>query len=577
VSSRKLAVTVIVAAGVALAAPATALGQFELQNVSAQPADTQAGANSDFTIALGFAGADSADSVRDLTVHLPPGLIGNPLATSLCSVDQLNANACDPATQVGSVVANVDLCIPLIVPLCVPNPLPINGAIYNLEPQPGEPARFGIVLEAVPFSLPVLGDLLLPPIIQQSAVVLRKDDLGLDTVLKGTPNTATVIDLGGPNLTSDIRITSLEITLSGMVGGKGFMRNPTSCREAVTRFDATSHSDETASAKATFTPTGCENLPFKPAFSATIGAPGQTTPASKPPLTTVIQQTFEEAGLRRAEVILPPGVGADNAALVNQCSTPDFAASACPENTRIGTARAESPVQATPLTGWVAVVEPLTPGLPNLGLDLQGALPLQLRGNFVLSPGPGNVFEGLPDIPISRFELGFDQGELVSISRNLCEPPLPLFTVTFDGHNGAHVTDQVPATVVGCGGKGKPTARVNLSKKGSEHPRMRVNVTAGFSPISEVKVKLPKALRLARGNEFEDGTKVTADGDPLSDSVLGGKRRKLTVDAGTGAAKLKVRAAGESLERLKEIDGKLPFKIKVDDLSGERTKLKAKA
>jgi hypothetical protein len=575
VSSRKLAVAVIAVAGMALAAPASALGAIGFTNLSAEPADTQAGANSDFTIGMGFTGSGPEDSVRDLTIHLPPGLIGNPLATPLCTLAEFQTGSegsCPDASQVGTVTVTAEMSV--LGLLNVPLPTPITGSIYNLEPQPGEPARFGIVLRALQFDLGPLNDLVLPPIKQQSAVELRESDLGLDTVLTDVPNTATVL----PGVDGEIRITSQTLTLSGEIAGQGFMRNPTSCQEAVTRFDAVSHSDETATGEASFTPTGCENLPFAPAFSATIGAPGQTSPASKPPLTTVIGQTIQEAGMRRAEVILPPGVGADQTTLVNQCPTADFEGHTCPENSIIGSARAESPVQATPLTGTVSIVEPLTPGLPNLGLDLQGALPLQLRGNFVLSPGPGNVFEGLPDIPISVFELAFDQGELVTISRNLCEPPLPLFSVTFDGHNGAHVTDQVPATVVGCGpGSGKPTAKVKLTKTGSEHPRMSAKITAGFSPIGDAAIKLPKQLRLSGGNDFDKGTKAKADGDALDDSALGGTSRKLKVDAGTGAAKLKVTAAGDALDRVKEIDGKLRFKVNVTDLAGTKTKLKTKA
>jgi hypothetical protein len=277
-------------------------------------------------------------------------------------------------------------------------------------------------------------------------------------------------------------------------------------------------------------------------------------------------------------VILPQGVGADNAALLNQCSIADFAASACPESTLVGSARAASPLQATPLTGTVSIAEPLTPGgLPNLGLDLQGALALQLRGNFVLSPGPGNAFDGLPDIPISEFELKFDQGKLVTISRDLCTGSLPMFSANFVGHNGAQLSDQVPATVEGCGGSGKPTAKVKLSKTRSDHPRMKVKADAAFSPIGEMNVRLPKQLRLSRGKALDKGTKASADGEVIPDSSLRGGSKKLKLDAGTGADKLKVRVAGNALNRVGEIDHKLTFKVKLTDLAGETTTVKTKA
>jgi hypothetical protein len=558
--TRKLAYTAFgAAAAVALLAPASAFG-LSFANVSAAPDNPDAGANSNFNIHMEF--NEASDQVKDLTIHLPPGLVGNPLVTPLCTVEQLESDSCPAESQVGAL--EVNLTIESLLTDTV------SGALYNLTPQPGEPARFGIVLQSP-------AEPLVPDTILQSPARLRKSDFGLDSVLTDIPNNT------GPPLNLDININSQDITLFGLAGNppQGFIRNPTSCGTKTTGFDATSYADPSTvvSAEATYDSLNCQNLPFDPAFSAKIGAPGQTSPATKPPLTTAIGQTIQEAGIQRAEVILPTGVGADQAALLNQCPTPDFEASACPPNTLVGSALAASPLQSAPLTGTVSILEPLTPGaLPNLGLDLTGALPLQLRGNFVLSPGPGNAFEGLPDIPISKFELAFDQGELITISRNLCEPPLPLFTVTFDGHNGAHVTDQVPATVEGCGpGSGKPTAKVKLTKTGSEHPRMSAKITASFSPIGDATIKLPKQLRLSGGNDFDKGTKAKADGDALDDSALGGSSRKLKVDAGTGAAKLKITAAGDALDRVQEIDGKLRFKVNVTDLAGTKTKLKTKA
>jgi hypothetical protein len=556
--TRKFAVTAFAAAAtVALLAPASAFG-LTFTNVSAAPDNPNAGANSNFNIHMEFGNPE--DQVRDLIVHLPPGLVGNPLATPLCTPDELQSDACPAESQVGAVSAGVNVVVAM-----VPVPTTVTGNLYNLQPHAGEPARFGIVLQPDPLGL-------LPKTILESGAVLRKSDFGLDSVIDDIPQ-----ESGG----LQVQIRSQDITLFGTAGNppQGFIRNPTSCGTKTTGFEATAwNAPGTATGEATYDSVNCQNLPFHPAFSATIGAPGQTSVASKPPITTVIEQTIQEAGLQRAEVILPAGIGADNSILVNQCPIADFEASACPENSLVGSALAQSPLQSTPLTGTVSIAEPLSPGLPNLGLDLQGALPLQLRGNFVLTPGPGNAFEGLPDIPIADFQLKFDQGKLVTTSRDLCTGPLPMFSTNFVGHNGAHVTDQVPATVEGCGGAGAdPKVKVKLSKTGSEHPRMRVKITAGFSPIGDARIKLPKQLRLSGGNDFDKGTKAKADGDPLDDSALGGGARKLTVDAGTGAGKLKITAAGDALDRVKEIDGKLPFKVKVTDLSGKKTKLKAKA
>jgi hypothetical protein len=557
-STRKLAVIGFAAAAtMALLAPASAFG-LSFTNVSAAPDDPSAGANTNFNLHMEFGNPE--DQVRDLILHLPPGLVGNPLATPQCTPQELQADACPALSTVGAVSSNVDIIVPPGVPVATT----VSGDMYNLQPQPGEPARFGIVLRPDPLGL-------LPKTILESGAVLRKSDFGLDSVIKDIPNEAD----GLP-----VNIKSQDVTLFGTAGDppQGFIRTPTSCGTKTTGFEATAWNDPgTATGEATYESVNCQNLPFHPAFSAKIGAPGQTTPATKPPLSTAIGQTIQEAGIQRAEVILPSGVGADQTALINQCPTPDFEASACPPNTLVGSAVAASPLQSTPLTGTVSILEPLTPGgLPNLGLDLTGALPLQLRGNFVLSPGPGNAFEGLPDIPISNFELAFEQGDLITISRDLCTGSLPMFSANFVGHNGAAFSDQVPATVEGCNGSGQPTAKVKLRKKGSEHPTMKVKADAAFSPIGEMTVKLPKQLRLSGGRDFDKGTKGSADGDALADDAFAGGKRKLKVDAGTGADNLKVKAAGDALDRVGEIAGKVRFKIQLTDLGGKTTTIKTK-
>src|SRR5262249_37140954 len=45
------------------------------QGLSAAPTNTTAGAHSDLNIHIGFTGA--SDNVKDLTVSLPPGMVGN--------------------------------------------------------------------------------------------------------------------------------------------------------------------------------------------------------------------------------------------------------------------------------------------------------------------------------------------------------------------------------------------------------------------------------------------------------------------------------------------------------------------
>ncbi len=522
---------------------------------TASPTDPTSGANSNFNISINFGGGTSqAESVEDLTVHLPPGLVGNPGAAPLCTVAQLNGDDCPNNSQLGTVSSSVT------IPAGIGLPTTVNGDLYNLVPQPGEPARFGIVLRALPLGL---GNLIL-----QSGARLRKDDFGLDSVVTGIPNEQDGIP---------IHVNSQVLTLFGEAPtGEAFLRNPTSCGTQTTGFDATSHGGEEASGESTFTLSGCQNLPFNPKLTAIIGSPEHTAPAATPPLTTIIEQKGDEAGLERAQVVLPPGVAADAAALGNTCPLAQFQASNCPPNSIIGSAVSESPLLDVPLAGDVSIVEPPPGQLAQLGVDLKGPLAIQIRGRFILLPGPGNVFEGLPDIPISRFELNFAEDKLVATTRDLCTPPPLLFSTDFTGHNGARRTGNVEGQVAGC----TPDAEVKLTNAGSKHPRMKAKVEGGGSTLRKVKVKLPRQLKFAKKRAFKRGAKATGDDGKFKKSALKRGARSVKLNAGEdGSQKLKIKARKKALKRVKKIKpGKsLRFPITVEDVGGFTTKLKPRA
>jgi hypothetical protein len=432
----------VAAACLAMAPAAHALG---FQGLAASPANTNAGANSDFNVHIGF--TSPADDVKDLIVALPPGMVGDPTATPVCSMAQLQADSCPAGSQVGTVStsANAHLLNPL--PLTVP--LTVDGSLYNVEPAAGQPARFGIVLRPVG-SAPLP---LLEKIVQVSDVQLRKSDFGLNTVLSDIPNMARA---AGGGLSVPIDITAIDIHLNGAVGGQGFMRNPTSCGTKTTRFIADSHANPSRKVfgQATFASVNCAALPFAPTFKAWVGAPGLTQAFKRPPLRAQILQGPGQAGLKDAQVLLPSDLNADTAPLTNPCPLAAFRsnASSCPASSIVGSARAISPLLSAPETGLVVIVPGTTPAdLPRLGVDLRGPLSIQLFGEFVLSPTAiGQVFRGLPDIPISNFTLNFKANGLVRNIRNLCSPAPFNFKPSFVGWNGATRNATVAATVQGC-------------------------------------------------------------------------------------------------------------------------------
>lgn len=536
------AITVAIGFGAADAAAIT------VSNVQALPANNAAGANSDLVLSFDLAGG----KLKDLTIHLPPGLVGNPLATTTCTEAQLNASACPAASKVGTITNDVQIgAAPAI---------PTSGDVFNVVPRAGEPARFGFVLP-VPLGT---------PIILQSPAMLRPTDFGLDTVLTDVPDTATILGVPTP-----ITITGVALNLQGRIGGEGFLRNPTSCGTHIVGVDATAHDASTGSAAGTFTTTGCQSLPFDPQFSARIT---QGNPKQPVGVSTTISQTATEAGLKRATVTLPAELGPNGTAFANTCAEADFQAGNCPEATIVGSAKAASPLQSKALEGPVILITTPPGSLPKLGLDLRGALALKLIGAISLdTSNPAAfrnqvTFDGLPDIPISEFTLTFagGPGGLNLATRNPCAPPPFRFDTDFLSHGDVTRSGTTEAEASCRGSKPKAKARLKVPRSGV-YPILKLKLKAGaLAPIRKATVNLPPQITLAKGAKLKRGLDATGARVKASRSKLklNAKKRgaeRIRVVLGDGAFALKGR----------RLRGKIRLDVRATD--GQRTKLAVKA
>ena len=117
------------------------------------------------------------------------------------------------------------------------------------------------------------------------------------------------------------------------------MTLPTSCTPATTTIEA----DTTPSAS--FTPTGCEQVPFSPSLSATLETTQRVVPSGA---TVALTLPAGQAHVRRAEIVLPvgttlsPGVANGLAA----CTDAQFAGGGCPEASQVGTVSFVTPLLA---------------------------------------------------------------------------------------------------------------------------------------------------------------------------------------------------------------------------------------
>ncbi len=528
---------------------ASANAAFSLSGLVAQPNDVmQAGGHPNFHIHLGVTGDED---IQSLTTQLPPGLVGNPLAPGLafCTQQALNANSCLPTSQVGTTTSNVT--INGLISQDVP------GAVYNVIPNPGEPGRLGIVLQAN-----VIGVNLSDPIILQGAISTRPD-FGLNTTINGLPNMATLTIplLGGllpAGLPVSTHINSIDLVLSNK-----FMRNPTSCNQATTVFNAVSYSNTPASGTASFTPTNCLGQAYNPMLSVEVDMSKGADYIDNPELTTEVTQGLDEADSRRVEAIMPTTLQANNGALNNQCPESAFNVSdsstpaGCPANTRVGTAVAKTPLLQAPLQGPVYLIQNVGL-LPRIGLDLRGPLPAKLFGNVTPTQTfrLDNVFGDpvpLPPVPLSNFRLTFNGGKggLITATKALCAGDPNQFDAIFDSHGGHHVTRTGKAKVIGCAFKKR------LEKNRCDHKKLTDVGTKHRDTIRGTKKRdvinglggRDKIVGL-KGNDLLCGGKGKDKiaGGPGKDKMFGGAGRDLLV-GGAGKDKL---AGGPGKDRQRQ-------------------------
>jgi hypothetical protein len=428
----------------------TSAGAITVSSLTAQPSSTQAGSHPNFTMAMRFG---PGDTPKAMTIQLPAGLVGNPNAVEKCPVETFQAGGCSPASAVGSTTVYVsaealpgtggtlpglpapgggnpldpvlDPLGPILGPLGgllgggqtraasratsrAAIPITAAGTVYNLQPNPGEPARLGIDVQ--PTGSP-LGAIRL-----QSAIDLRDTtDFGLTSILDGLPNSFS----GVPTT-----ITGLDLTLLGATPGGGtFMTLPTSCGQATTRVTVTGHSGRSDSASASFTPTGCESLPFTPG----LGVVPETTRVDSPSgyaITLAVpgeEQPVRQAHVERVQVVLPLGTGLNpgTAAGLEACTDKQFGqgargAPSCPAASAIGTVSFTSPLVGT-LNGTVYEGEPKPSQMLRLFVDVPGpGFRIKLLGNVDPDAQTGQVtstFAGLPQLPFTDFTLRFRGGD----------------------------------------------------------------------------------------------------------------------------------------------------------------------
>jgi hypothetical protein len=401
---------------------------------------SQAGAHPDVTTSVMFASELNprgplsfpylpVQSPKDVQVPLPAGLLGNPTTVGRCLPTQLGLGAlielggCPVDSQVGIVYLNFGI-----------NYLPVAFPVYNMAPQPGEPAELGFYALVAPVYLPVR--------------VRSESDYGLTASLTNIiqsplPILGSVLTLWGVPAEHSHDAArhipgTFEFGAAAGVPAEAFMRNPTSCQASLT---STITADSWQEPEPSPVPSGvatlgeiggCEQLAFHPSIAvrpdtAQAGAPAGYTvevalPQSNDPL------ALATPDLRDATVALPEGTvvspgGADG---LQSCSdnpaSPrgdqfklhSTAPASCPEAAQIGTVEIHVPALASPLEGQVFLGDPnCAPCSPTdaqsgnmlrLFLQAQGSgVTVKLEGRAHIDQSTGRLTATFAETPQQAF------------------------------------------------------------------------------------------------------------------------------------------------------------------------------
>jgi len=390
--------------------------------LTAGSSPARAGDDSAFSLTLRR--ADGDETIERLRVPLPKGLSAHLAGAERCPMSVATAAGCSAGSRVGSFVVEAG---------AGPSPLPLSGDVYLTGPYRGAP--FGLALTARALAGPLdLGTIVVPATLRvdplDGHLTLATD--ALPSILAGIP----------------LRLQTLGVDIDR----PGFIVNPTSCRRVDIQANVRGAIAGTATPTAPYSLRGCRGLRFRPAIAVALTGARELHRGGHPQLRIVMRQQAGDANVRAASVALSRAVALNPDAVSVICSREQARDDRCPSASRVGTARARSPLLPDQLTGPVYAVQPEGSGTPDLWAAVAGG-GLRLMLQSVVDARPDKpmraTFVRLPDLPIAAFTMRLRGGRqgVLSVVEPLCRSgrprDLPVHTV-LRGQNDARAAQVVP-------------------------------------------------------------------------------------------------------------------------------------
>jgi hypothetical protein len=330
--------------------------------------------------------AEPAGLVKDLTFRLPPGLVGNPDAYPRCALGQFLAVTEIAGRQNNLCPSDSVLGVAVVTYRFSPEGHLEHASLplFNLEPSPGEAARFGF--------LPATGPVFL------SASVRTGEDYGVTVHVANilqtvgfTTNSVTFWGVPGDSRHDDARgYTCLEEASEAIAepschqpeesSPQPFLDMPTSCPGAPLATEVSADSWAAPSVQVSPSPnpsvpmprmSGCGLLPFGSQINVSADEETASSPSGLkvdvhvPQEEALNPQGLAPANLKDIVVALPEGVvlnpsAADGltACTQEQVGLHNGGEPSCPDTSKIATVAIHTPLLPNPLSGFVYLAAP---------------------------------------------------------------------------------------------------------------------------------------------------------------------------------------------------------------------------
>jgi hypothetical protein len=412
--------------------------------LSAGTQNPLAGSFSPFSFGIGR--EDGTQELAGLTAVLPEGLTGKIAGIPYCPDATLAAisgtegtgaaEEAHPSCPAASLVGTVTVAAG-----AGPDPVYVSsGRAYLAGPYKGAPFSLAVVAPAVagPFDL--------------GSVVVRN-------ALQVNPETAQITAVSDtiPSILHGIPLDLRDIRVN--LDRPGFTLNPTSCEPLTIASRMVSTQGASVSPSVRFQASDCGALAFKPSFKvSTSGRTSRTQGASLHVLLAYPNAAVgTQANIKSVYVELPKALPSRTSTLNHACPDSVFKQdpAGCPSQSRVGYAKAVTPVLPVPLEGPAYFVSHGGAKFPELITVLQGdGVTVDLAGETFIDEKTGitsSTFKQVPDVPVSTFELNLPQGPFSALGANtdLCAANLAMPT-TFHAQNGAMLYQRTPIEVQGC-------------------------------------------------------------------------------------------------------------------------------